>query len=40
MKQISLAKLEENLAEYIRQAETEDIVIQRGGKPAGVLGGF
>jgi len=40
MKQITLAEIEENLAEYLRQAEAEDIVILRDGKPVGVIVGF
>ena len=40
MKQIPLAEIEENLAEYLRQAEAEDIVILRDGKPVGVIVGF
>lgn len=40
MKQISLAQMEENRTEYLRQAENEDILIRRDGKTAGVLVGF
>ncbi len=40
MKQIALAEVKENLAEYLQLAEKEEIIITRDGKPAGVLIGF
>jgi prevent-host-death family protein len=40
MKEVALSEVEDNLARYLREAETEEIVITRDGKPAGVLIGF
>ena len=40
MKQIALAQVKDHLSKYLRQAEQEQIVITRHGKPAGVLIGF
>jgi len=40
MKKIPLNKAKDDLSKYLREAETEDIVITRHGKPAGVLIGF
>jgi prevent-host-death family protein len=35
-----LSEVKDDLSKYLRQAEGEDIVITRHGKPAGVLIGF
>jgi prevent-host-death family protein len=40
MKQVALSKIKDDLSKYLRLAETEEIVITRHGKPAGVLVGF
>jgi prevent-host-death family protein len=40
IRQVPLAELEADLARYLRLARTEEIVITRRGKPAGVLVGF
>ena len=40
MKKIALAEAKDHLSEYLRDAATEQIVITRHGKPAGVLIGF
>ena len=40
MKQIPLSEVKNDLSKYLRLAETEEIVITRHGKPAGVLIGF
>lgn len=40
MKTIALAKIKDDLSRYLRQAEREEIIITRHGKPAGVLIGF
>ncbi|MGQ9555384.1 MAG: type II toxin-antitoxin system Phd/YefM family antitoxin [Anaerolineae bacterium] len=40
MRKIALAKLKDDLSKYLRLAESEEIVITRRGKPAGVLIGF
>jgi prevent-host-death family protein len=40
MKQIPLTEVKNGLSKYLRQAEQEEIVITRHGKPAGVLIGF
>jgi prevent-host-death family protein len=40
MKQIALSEIKDDLSRILRQAETEQIVITRHGKPAGVLVGF
>jgi prevent-host-death family protein len=40
MKQIPLTEVKNDLSKYLRQAEQEEIVITRHGKPAGVLIGF
>jgi len=39
-KQVPLHQIKDNLSEYLREAEKEQIVITRHGKPAGVLIGF
>ncbi len=40
MKTVPLAEAKDDLSRYLRMAETEEIVITRHGKPAGVLIGF
>ncbi len=40
MKHIALAEIKDRLSKYLREAEREQIVITRHGKPAGVLIGF
>ena len=40
MKQIALSEIKDDLSKYLRLAESEEIVITRHGKPAGVLVGF
>jgi prevent-host-death family protein len=36
----SLSDVKDRLSEYLRLAETEEVIITRHGKPAGVLVGF
>jgi prevent-host-death family protein len=40
MKEIPLSKAKDDLSRLLREAETQDIVITRHGKPAAVLIGF
>jgi prevent-host-death family protein len=40
VKQVPLSEVKDDLSRYLREAETEEIVITRRGKPAGVLIGF
>ncbi len=40
MKRIALSEVKDDLSKYLRIAETEEVVITRHGKPAGVLKGF
>ena len=40
MKQVPLSEVKNDLSKYLRLAETEEIIITRHGKPAGVLIGF
>ncbi|MCY2996233.1 MAG: type II toxin-antitoxin system Phd/YefM family antitoxin [Planctomycetota bacterium] len=40
MKEIALSEVKDDLSRYLRLAETEEIVITRHGKPAGILVGF
>jgi prevent-host-death family protein len=40
MKQVPLSEIKDDLSKYLRLAESEEIVITRHGKPAGVLIGF
>mgnify|MGYP001574759181 CR=1 FL=1 len=40
MKRVALSEVKDNLSEYLHQAEEEEIIITRHGKPAGVLVGF
>jgi prevent-host-death family protein len=40
MKEVALSEVKDDLSKYLRMAETEEIVITRHGKPAGILVGF
>ncbi|MBI4220157.1 MAG: type II toxin-antitoxin system Phd/YefM family antitoxin [Chloroflexi bacterium] len=40
MKRVPLSQVKDDLSRYLRDAEKEDVVITRHGKPAGVLIGF
>ena len=40
MKQVALSDIKDGLSKYLRLAETEEIVITKHGKPAGILVGF
>ena len=40
MKEVPLSGIKDDLSRYLREAETQEIVITRHGKPAGVLIGF
>ena len=40
MKEVALSEVKDDLSRYLRLAETEEIVITRHGKPAGLLIGF
>jgi prevent-host-death family protein len=40
VKQVPLSDVKDDLSRYLREAEKQDIVITRHGKPAGVLIGF
>jgi prevent-host-death family protein len=40
VREIPLSEVKDDLSHFLREAEKEDIVITRHGKPAGVLIGF
>lgn len=40
MKEIPLSEIKDDLSRYLHETETQEIVITRHGKPAGVLIGF
>jgi prevent-host-death family protein len=40
MKEVPLSEVKDDLSRYLHEAETQEIVITRHGKPAGVLIGF
>jgi prevent-host-death family protein len=40
MKKVALSEVKDDLSRYVRLAETEEVIITRHGKPAGVLIGF
>jgi prevent-host-death family protein len=40
MKTVSLSEIKDDLSRFLRQAEKEEIVVTRHGKPAGVIVGF
>jgi prevent-host-death family protein len=37
---VALSEVKDDLSKYLRMAETEEILITRHGKPAGILVGF
>jgi prevent-host-death family protein len=40
VKQVPLSEIKDDFSRFLRQAEKQEIVITRHGKPAGVLIGF
>lgn len=40
VREVPLSKVKDDLSRFLREAEKQDIVITRHGKPAGVLIGF
>jgi prevent-host-death family protein len=40
MREVPLSEVKDDLSRFLREAETQEIVITRHGKPAGVLIGF
>jgi len=40
VKEVPLSEVKDDLSRYLREAETQEIVITRHGKPAGILIGF
>jgi prevent-host-death family protein len=40
MKQVTLSEIKDDLSRYLRLAESQEILITRHGKPAGLLVGF
>lgn len=40
MKQVPLSEVKDDLSRFLREAEKQEIVITRHGKPAGILIGF
>ena len=40
MKKVPLTELKDDLSNYLRLAESEEIIITRHGRPAGILVGF
>jgi prevent-host-death family protein len=40
MKKVPLSEVKDDLSRYLREAENQEVVITRHGKPAGVLIGF
>lgn len=40
VKEVPLSEIKDDLSRYLREAEAQEIVITRHGKPAGVLIGF
>ena len=40
MKQVPLSVIKNDISRFLREAEGEEIVITRNGKPAGLLTGF
>jgi len=40
MRQVALAEVKDDLSRFLRLAESEEILITRHGKPAGILIGF
>ncbi len=40
MKEVPLSEVKDDLSRFLREAETQDVVITRHGRPAGILIGF
>jgi len=40
VKEVPLSEIKDDLSRYLREAETQEIVITRHGQPAGILIGF
>jgi prevent-host-death family protein len=40
MKQVPLSEIKDDLSRYLREAESQEIIITRHGEPAGILIGF
>ncbi len=40
MREVGIAEIKDDLSRFLRLAESEEIVINRHGKPAGILIGF
>jgi prevent-host-death family protein len=40
MKEVPLSEIKDDLSRFLREAEAQEIIITRHGKPAGVLIGF
>jgi prevent-host-death family protein len=40
VKQVPLSEVKDDLSRYLREAENQEIIITRHGKPAGILIGF
>ncbi len=40
VKQVPLSEVKDDLSRYLREAETQEIIITRHGRPAGILIGF
>lgn len=40
VKQVPLSEVKDDLSRYLREAEAQEIIITRHGKPAGILIGF
>ena len=40
VKQVPLSEVKDDLSRYLREAESQEIIITRHGKPAGILIGF
>jgi prevent-host-death family protein len=40
VKEVPLSEVKDDLSRYLREAETQEIIITRHGKPAGMLIGF
>ena len=40
VKEVPLSEVKDDLSRFLREAETQEVVITRHGKPAGVLIGF
>ena len=40
MKRVALSEIKDDLSRYLRLAESEEIIITKHGKPAGMLVGF